>query len=63
MEPFDSIFLAIVSKLLIGVLVLIVTYWLNHRLEILKNFLSFQTALAPNRTAAYQSLWEKTEPL
>ena len=59
----DSIILAIIDKLLIGVIVLTVAYWLNHRLEILKGSLSFQTALAPNRTEAYQTLWEKTERL
>ncbi|QIB65715.1 hypothetical protein [Kineobactrum salinum] len=59
----DDIFLAIIDKLLIGVIMLIAAYWLNHRLETFKGALSFQTALAPERTAAYQMLWEKTEPL
>lgn len=59
----DSIILALVDKLLIGVLILIVAYWLNNRLENLKGSLSFQTALAPQRTAAYQVLWVKTGPL
>ena len=59
----ESILLAIFDKLLIGVLVLMVAYWLNRRLESLKSSLSFREALAPNRTAAYQALWEKTEPL
>jgi hypothetical protein len=63
MDLSESVALAIVDKLLIGVLVLIVGYWLNQRLETFKGSLAFQTALAPKRTAAYETLWEKTEPL
>ena len=59
----ENIILAILDKLIIGAIVLIVTYWLNQRLETLKASLSFQTALAPKRTAAYETLWEKTKPL
>ena len=56
----DNLILALFDKLLIGTLVLIFGYWLNHKLESLKGDLSFRTAIAPNRTAAYQALWEKT---
>jgi hypothetical protein len=59
----DNLALAIADKLLIGVLVLILGYWLNQRLETFKGSLAFQTALAPKRTAAYEALWEKTAPL
>jgi hypothetical protein len=59
----DSVILAIADKLLIGVLVLIVGFWLSQRLETLKAGLAFQTALAPQRTAAYSALWAMTEPL
>jgi hypothetical protein len=57
-----DILLVIVDKVLIGVLVLIVGYWLNKRIETLKGSLAFQTALAPERTGAYKTLWEKTKP-
>jgi len=59
----DNVALAIVDKLLIGILVLIIGYWLNQRLETFKGSLAFQTALAPKRSAAYETLWEKTELL
>ena len=59
----DSLVLAVVDKLLIGVVVLVVGFWLNHRLETLKGSLAFNTALAPLRTAAYGTLWEKTREL
>ncbi len=63
MELCDAIILAVVDKLLIAVIVLLVGFWLNRKLERFKGGLSFQTALAPNRTQAYQGLWAMTEPL
>lgn len=59
----DSLILTIVDKLFVAILVLIVGFWLNHRLEKLKGQLAFQSALAPQRTASYAALWEKAEAL
>jgi hypothetical protein len=59
----DSVLLAIVDKLLIGVLILVFGFWLNARLEKLKGQIALQNAVAPNRGAAYEKLWALTEDL
>lgn len=63
MDLSDSLLHSLVDNLLIGVLVLIIGYWLKQRLETFKNNLSLQTALAPKRTEAYETLWHKTKDL
>jgi len=59
----DSILLAIVDKLLIGILILIFGFWLNARLEKLKGQIALQNAVGPSRGAAYAKLWALTEEL
>ena len=59
----DQIIVSIVDKLLIGVLLLILGFWLNARLEKLKGQIELGKATASFRAAAYGALWEYTEPL
>lgn len=63
MDISDNIFLAIIDKLLIGVVVLIAGYWLNSKLEKLKGQIALQNAVAAARGEAYQKLWKLTEKL
>ena len=59
----DSLLLAIVDKLLIGVVLLIAGVWLNERLELLKGQIGLQNALAEARAVALGLLWNATQPL
>lgn len=72
----DSILLAIVDKLVIGILILFVGLWLNAKLDKAKGeialqleqekgriALQVQNAISPFRGAAYAKLWALTEEL
>ena len=59
----DALLLAIIDKLLIGLVLLIAGLWLNTRLERLKGQISLHNALAQHRAAALGALWNLTQPL
>jgi hypothetical protein len=59
----ESILLAIVDKLLIGLVIAALAYFLNRRLEKLKGQIALQNAAGPARSAAYGKLWRLTEHL
>jgi len=56
----ESILLAVVDKLLIGIGLLIAGLWLNARLELVKGQIGLQNALAQSRATAFGVLWEST---
>lgn len=59
----ESVLLAILDKAVIGVLILVATYWLNTRLEHLKAQLAQQAALSVPRAEALGMLWRYTQPV
>lgn len=59
----DGLLLSIVDKLLIGVLLAIVGYWMSEALERIKGRIALQNSLAPLRAAAYAKLWAQTQSL
>ena len=52
----------IVDKLLIGLLILILCYRFNEKLEKLKGQINLTNAVALNRILAFGKLWELTKP-
>ena len=63
MNLLESIQLAIVDNFLIGILILILGFWFNARLEKLKGQIALQNAVGPSRGTAYAKLWALTEEL
>lgn len=63
MTFYESVLLAILDKAIIGVLILVATYWLNTRLEHLKAQLAQRGALSVPRAQALGMLWKYTQPV